>query len=146
MKDFVFELTKIIKNGAWEPTIKPAIREYFSTGVDEDDRVVLQQWDRFMRIIVIELVSRTPEELGLHRTHEGLGSSDAYSILVKTTRQQDCYEIFGRIREICIAIPVTGIFNRIEFDNPVFTTGRGKWTAVFGVTAFRSGKVINVGD
>jgi hypothetical protein len=140
-QDFIYPLTLILDNGNWGTVVKPAIREYFSTDNEEDTRKTLIQFNRFKRILTVELVSRIASGLGLGRGNEGLESNDTYNIAIKTGNYQDAMDLFSRVREICIHIDITGEYNRITYENPNYTTQRGVWLSSVEITCYRAGKV-----
>jgi len=137
---FNYPFTRILDNADWDPVIKPALREYFSTDNEEDTRKFMVVMGRLKRIIVVELISRLVEELGLGRGNEGLESNDTYLITIKTGNYQDAMDVFSKMRDIGIKIPPSGEYNRIEFPNPTYTTSRGTWTGTLEITCHRAGK------
>lgn len=143
MQNFNYVLTKILDNGAWDPyCLKPVLREYISTNVEADDQKIMRFFDRFSRMIVVELASRELDELGLHRALESLKSNDVYNVQIKAQTQKDAMEILTRVRDICINIYVTGEYNRIELGSASYSTARGKFIMNLEITCYRSGKVI----
>lgn len=138
---FAHLVTRILDAGAWDDVIKPAIREYFNTDVEEDDRRAMARFERFNRLLLLEFTGAEIGDLGLGRTHESVTTNDSFALLIKAPNRDDAHAIQERARSILIAIPGTCEYNRIEITSPSYSTRRGRWFVNLTATAYRSGRV-----
>jgi len=139
--EFAHLLTKILDAGAWGDVIKPAIREYYHTGIEDDDRQAMGRFERFNRILLVEFTGSEIGDLGLGRTHESNTTNDTFALLIKAPNRDDAHAIQERARTVVIEIPGTCEYNRIELSSPSFSTRRGRWFVNLTATAYRSGRV-----
>lgn len=122
--------------------IKPVIRELTPFANDKEKRTALKKLERFKRIIIVQLINRTANDLGLGRTHESRESNDNYTVAFKNGNYEDAKAVFDQVRKILIAVPTSDQYNRIELPAPEYEPQRGKWFTTVDMICYRSGKAI----
>jgi hypothetical protein len=142
MPKHIYQLTRLITEGDWGDIVKPVIKDYVEQEKNKENKATIIKLMRFKRIIVVKLIDKITDEMGLQRTLESTQSHDRYTVIIKGGNEKDANEIFTQMRKILIEVPTKEFYNRIVMPNPGFTPKRGGWETELDIIAYKAGKGI----
>jgi hypothetical protein len=147
---FEFHLSEIFFNGDWSGVFRPEIFEFFPMGAGDEKPLTaedprLKQYERLKRIVITQFLSSRPDELGLGRKYEGIGSNDVFNVVIKAPTFTDATHIFNRLRKIVVDHPPRDYYTRIDFEGLVTDPERGFWYSSFQAVCNKTGSILQDG-
>jgi hypothetical protein len=154
-----FPITPVLVNGNWTITLgKPVIKELapiskrsanrgkqnrFSRQGAEELR--FQAYQRFQRIIIIQLTGQVRDDQSISKTHESVNSTDIYTITIKSTNYQESQDIFDNMRAILLDANANAITSHYIIGEMELAPTRGRFAYDVEVQARKAGRVRDTG-
>lgn len=139
---FTMPLARILDVGNWEPLGKPAIRELYPGGTEEQLQQTIDKFYRLKRLVLLVLVSQPTTEIGFGRHLEGIEASENFRATVKAPSYDEMQALFYQMRQILIENPVNNCYTRIEFGTSEIRQERARFFKDVELTCRLAGRVI----